>query len=615
MIQVGQVLDKYELLERVGQGGMAIVYRGIDRQLKRVVAIKVLHKHLADYQEARDRFEREAQAVAKLRHENIVEIFDYSGAEAAEVAGSSYIVTEFIDGKTLKQQVTDRAITYPEIGAMIILQVGRALAHAHAAGILHRDVKPENIMIRGDGIVKLMDFGISHMVDLERLTVTGQLLGSPAYMAPEHVEGRPLDFRTDVFAAGIVLYQLTVGKLPFEGKNPHEVLKRIAECRFVDPRQANPRIGNRLGKIILRAMAAQPADRFPAIGEMVLALEGYLEETGLAPDKVASELGRYFQAPAAYELALKERMIDHLTRRGQAHLADDSRATALDVFDRVLTLDPSNARVLEILDSINRRKRRRTQLIAAAGAAVLATCAWMVHRNAQPPPAMTLPAIDAPQTPPILARRTDVAHIELPPVRAADPVDNPARTATPAAAAGSATDPTAVPLPGTAPGDDPRASAALHPPDAVPAGTASRIRVSPAKDSEYAIGSGPRKPVPDDGVIRIDLAAETEVHVFNLTKCCQEESQIIQPGADVTIVMPYLPGRLLPRCAVNAAAEVRIDGVTADLGAPFSIPIGDSIDENKTVTVEFLGERIDQAPLKVTVGAGKLREVQCQPAR
>ena len=108
MIQVGQVLDKYELLERVGQGGMAIVYRGIDRQLKRVVAVKVLHKHLADYQEARDRFEREAQAVAKLRHENIVEIFDYSGVAAAEAAGSSYIVTEFIDGKTLKQQITDR---------------------------------------------------------------------------------------------------------------------------------------------------------------------------------------------------------------------------------------------------------------------------------------------------------------------------------------------------------------------------------------------------------------------------------------------------------------------------------------------------------------------------
>src|SRR5262245_45687508 len=380
-LQVGQVLDKYELLERVGQGGMAVVYRGVDRQLKRVVAVKVLHKHLADYQEARDRFEREAQAVAKLRHENILEIFDYSGAEAAEAAGGSYIVTEFIDGKTLKQQITDRAIAYPEVGAMVVLQVCRALAHAHAAGILHRDVKPENIMIRSDGVVKLMDFGISHMVDLERLTVTGQLLGSPAYMAPEHVEGRQLDFRTDVFAAGIVLYQLTVGKLPFEGKNPHEVLKRIAECKFVDPRQANPRIGNRLGRIILRAMAAEPGARYPSVGEMVLALEGYLEESGIAGDKVAAELGRYFQAPGAYETALKERLVDHLTRRGQKLLDDDDRAGALDAFDRVLTIDAKNVKVLAILDGINRRTKLKHIGIAVLAAGVISGSAFAMHEK------------------------------------------------------------------------------------------------------------------------------------------------------------------------------------------------------------------------------------------
>src|SRR5262245_50497095 len=394
---------------------MAIVYRGLDRSLKRTVAVKILHKHLSDYQEARDRFEREAQAVAKLRHENILEIFDY----AAKADSEAYIITEFIDGLTLKQFVTDRPVAFPEIGAMIILQVARALAHAHAGGILHRDVKPENIMIRSDGVVKLMDFGISHMVDLERLTVTGQLLGSPAYMAPEHVEGRPLDFRTDVFAVGIVLYQLTVGKLPFEGKNPHEVLKRIAECRFVDPRQANPRIGNRLGRIILRAMAAQPSDRFPAIGEMVLALEGYLEESGIAHDKVAGELGRYFQAPGAYELALKERMIDHLTRRGQDQLAADDRAAALDVFDRVLTIDPKNPRVLEILDGINRRKRRRANLAAAGFVGVLAVCAWMVHRNAEPPPADPTPALEAPGASPLAPRRTEIAHVEMPATPAA----------------------------------------------------------------------------------------------------------------------------------------------------------------------------------------------------
>jgi serine/threonine protein kinase len=259
VIAPGQVLDKYELIERVGQGGMAVVYRGLDRSLKRTVAVKVLHKHLADSQEARDRFEREAHAVAKLRHENILEIFAFAGADSDD----SYIVTEFIDGVTLKEFITDHPLTFPELGAMMVLQIGRALAHAHAAGILHRDVKPENVMIRSDGVIKLTDFGISQMVDLGRLTVTGQLLGSPAYMAPEHVEGQPLDFRTDVFACGIVLYQLTVGRLPFEGKNPHEILKRIAECKFPDPRTENPRIGNQLGKIILRCMARRPDDRYP----------------------------------------------------------------------------------------------------------------------------------------------------------------------------------------------------------------------------------------------------------------------------------------------------------------------------------------------------------------
>jgi hypothetical protein len=263
--------------------------------------------------------------------------------------------------------------------------------------------------------------------------------------------------------------------------------------------------------------------------------------------------------------------------------------------------------VLEILDSINRRKRRRAHLIAGAGAAVLATCAWMVHRNAQPPPAVT-PAIDAPGTPAVPARSTDVAHIELPPVRAPDPVEKPA---IPADAAPAPPDRVAAPIAG----GDPNGPAAPRPPDAAPAWIATKIRVSPAKDSEYAIGNGPRKPVPDDGVIRIDLAGETEIHVFNLTKCCQEESEVVRPGADVTIVMPYLPGRVIPRCTTNLAAEVRIGGVTADLGAPFSVPIGDSIDETKVVAVEFLGERVDPTPLKVTVEAGKLREVKCLPAR
>jgi serine/threonine protein kinase len=391
VIDVGAVLDKYELLARVGQGGMAVVYRGIDRSLKREVAVKVLHRHLAEHAEARDRFEREAHAVAKLRHENILEIFAYSGRDSPE----SYIVTEFIEGATLKQHITDHPPRFAEIGAMVVAEIGRALAHAHGQGILHRDVKPENVMIRSDGVVKLTDFGISQMLDAQRMTVTGQLLGSPAYMSPEHVLGNQLDFRTDVFAAGIVLYQLTVGKLPFEGKNPHEILKRIAECRFVDPRHANPRVGAELGKIIGKAMAADPDARYPTMAAMVSDLEGYLAGSGLGPAK--DELVRYFAAPAAYELALGSRLCDHLLRRARAELPT-RRAVALELLDRVLTIEPKHEAALALLASATRRARGRQVAAAVAVVAVAGGGGWAVRRalrGSTAPPVVDA-AVDAP---------------------------------------------------------------------------------------------------------------------------------------------------------------------------------------------------------------------------
>jgi serine/threonine-protein kinase len=586
LIQVGQVLDKYELLERVGQGGMAIVYRGLDRSLKRTVAIKVLHKHLADYQEARDRFEREAQAVAKLRHENILEIFDYAAKEESE----AYIVTEFIDGQTLKQFVTERPIGFPEVGAMIMLQVCRALAHAHAGGILHRDVKPENIMIRSDGVVKLMDFGISHMVDLERLTVTGQLLGSPAYMAPEHVEGRPLDFRTDVFAAGIVLYQLTVGKLPFEGRNPHEVLKRIAECRFVDPRQANPRIGNRLGRIMLRAMAALPADRYPAIGEMVLALEGYLEESGIAADKVAGELARYFQAPVPYEQALRERLLDHLTRRGQALLAGGDQAPALDIFDRVLTIDPDNAKVLAILDGINRRQRLKTVLFVALALFVIGGGGYLVHKRSQPAPS-------APAAPELSAIHIDpktqiVEKVEAPP--APPPVIGPQLAdASPVIVAPSHDAPEVTPT------------------DAAEASFTTQVRVSPAKGVQYRVGAdGEWLAVPDDGRIELTLAQPTRVYVHDTTGCCQDDDKLIDAHGG-RFDINALPAQVIPRCPGHPKALVNVAGMSGNVDDKFPIPFGKSIVREKRVKVEFLDANLDSTPIEVTVEPAKEVEATC----
>ncbi|HEY3356849.1 MAG TPA: serine/threonine-protein kinase, partial [Polyangia bacterium] len=271
------MLEKYEILDKVGQGGMAVVYRGMDTTLGREVAIKVLHPHLAAIEESRLRLQREAQAVAKLHHENILEIFAYSGLDSPE----SYIVTEFIHGQTLKDFLKDTAIPLPEIAAMMVHEICRALEHAHSLGIIHRDIKPENIMIRDDGRLKLMDFGIAQVIDKQKMTVTGQLLGSPAYMAPEQVEGRSADFRTDVFALGILFYQLATGDLPFRGKNPHEVLKKIADCKFLDPEMARPEVGARLGRIISRALAREPQGRYQEIGAMLGELRAYLAEAGI----------------------------------------------------------------------------------------------------------------------------------------------------------------------------------------------------------------------------------------------------------------------------------------------------------------------------------------------
>ncbi len=306
-MEQARVPERYTLIEEVGQGGMAVVYRAQDETLKREVAIKILHQHLAGEPDSKARLEREAQAVAKLRHENILEIFDYSGLGSA----SSYIVTEFIDGQTLKQYLNGRPLGFSEVAALIAVEVCHALAHAHSLGVIHRDVKPENVMIRKDGLIKLMDFGIAQVLDFQRMTVTGQLLGSPAYMAPEIIEGKQLDFRTDVFSVGIMLYLLATGELPFSGRNPHEVLRRIAEGKFADPRTVGRGVDQVLARIITRALAHRPDDRYPDVAPMCDDLTAYLAEAGLTD--VRAELRAYFADPAAYDQALPKRLAAALT--------------------------------------------------------------------------------------------------------------------------------------------------------------------------------------------------------------------------------------------------------------------------------------------------------------
>jgi serine/threonine-protein kinase len=358
-------LERYRVIEEVGRGGMAVVYRAHDRSLDREVALKVLHAHLAGADESRLRFQREAKAVARLRHRNIIEIYDFAALERDR--GPSYIVTEFIEGPTLKAFMEQHRAFFPEVAALIGIEICAAIGHAHELGIIHRDLKPENMMITAAGRLKLMDFGIAKVIDQQQqMTITGTILGSPAHMAPEMLEGRPLDVRSDLFSVGTILYWLATGRLPFTGQNPHQVLRRILEGDYPDPQQANPEVGAELARIIKRCLALQPEQRFASAAELQRALENVV--AGLELDDAPDELARFFARPEQTLSALRPRVAGALLERGRRQLQAKQHRPALEALDRLLAMEPGQPDALALINGIERRKRwlRRGAWTAAA---------------------------------------------------------------------------------------------------------------------------------------------------------------------------------------------------------------------------------------------------------
>ncbi|HXU83058.1 MAG TPA: protein kinase, partial [Polyangia bacterium] len=254
-------------------------------------------------------------------------------------------------------------------------------AHAHSLGIIHRDIKPENVMVRKDGMLKLMDFGVAQILDLERMTVTGQLLGSPAYMAPELFEGKPLDVRTDVFSMGVMLYQMATGQLPFSGRNPHEVLKRIAEGRFPDPRTLNRLVADRLTRIIARALAKKPDDRYPTVDALVTDLRAYVTDAGLENSR--DEIKHFVVDPDGYEASLSARIVAALVATGRREAAAGKLARALECWNRALALDPRNHDVLKALRKIEGRRRVYRAGVIVGGVGLLSGLIWGAFKVAR----------------------------------------------------------------------------------------------------------------------------------------------------------------------------------------------------------------------------------------
>ncbi len=269
---------RYELLERLGEGGMSTVYKAFDHNLRRTVAVKVIHPHLVDDEDFVRRFQSEARAVARLRHPNIVQVFDF--ATEGEL---HYMVLEYIPGETLQQRLEH----YREQGrgmpwrqaVRIVWAIADALAYAHRQGMIHRDIKPANILLRPSGEPVLTDFGLARLVDATTRTRTGVVLGTMAYMAPEQLRGQPIDHRADIYALGAVLFEALTGRRPYDGDNIAEILGQHLRADIPDPRTWVPDLPPALSHLVQRALAKAPEQRFAQTDEFRDALQDLLADT------------------------------------------------------------------------------------------------------------------------------------------------------------------------------------------------------------------------------------------------------------------------------------------------------------------------------------------------
>jgi serine/threonine-protein kinase len=272
-VQGDVIAGRYELLELIGKGGMSSVYKAHDRLLDRQIAVKILHPHFTEDEEYVERFRREARAVAQLSHPNIVTVID-----RGEDEGRQYIVFEYVEGENLKQ-LLERTGPMPVRDALLLaLQMARALAFAHGRGLVHRDVKPQNVLLNADGQAKMTDFGIARSIDVQGVTITGTVLGTSEYIAPEQARGERVDAQTDVYSLGVVLYELLVGGVPYEGETFVTVaLKHVNEP--VPPvLERRPDVPPRVALAVERAMAKSADERFSSMQELVDELEGCLDE-------------------------------------------------------------------------------------------------------------------------------------------------------------------------------------------------------------------------------------------------------------------------------------------------------------------------------------------------
>ncbi|HEX4404780.1 MAG TPA: serine/threonine-protein kinase [Polyangia bacterium] len=367
---VGKTLGRYRISAELGRGGMATVYRAFDPQLARDVAVKVMHGAFTGRGDIERRFRREAQAVAALKHDCVVDVFDFAPGGDGEPA---YIVSELVEGPTLRQLLDGAGgRLVPELAVVVAARVAAALGAAHARGIVHRDVKPDNIMIDvrpGAARVLLTDFGIARMTEDDTMTATGSILGSPSYMSPEQAKSGTIGPASDVFSLGATLYQMVVGRPPFAGKDPFAVIAALMSGDFLRPAQVEARVAPELEAVILRCLKRLPAERYADGGAVATALrELAATSAGTLGDEGAA-LREFHTDHAAFERRIGGPIADAAVDRARACMRRGELTKALAQINRALAYAPKHRGAEALLAALS--SRRRWARGAAVAAAVL----------------------------------------------------------------------------------------------------------------------------------------------------------------------------------------------------------------------------------------------------
>ncbi|MEO1172081.1 MAG: serine/threonine-protein kinase [Myxococcota bacterium] len=342
-----QTIDRYEVRGILGHGAMGHVYLAWDPKLHREVALKVVAKNLSRDAKGRQRFHREARAIAALKHPNIVEIYDYSGEESQAL----YLVMERLAGDDLFNIMNDKGMMPEAAAAAVGHELCLALAVAHESGIIHRDIKPENVFMNSAGRVVLTDFGVVKAIRegsaVDGWSVETDVIGTPGFMAPELMMNRALGPRTDIFALGALLYNITTADMPFAGDSPVEIFRNVVASRMIDPRAFNSQLTDEFVEVLSGCLQAKPKKRYRSAEQVREKLKSVLEQNGVSD--LRDDLRDFMRDPADYTNKANRRAVNYQADKLKVALKDRDEANERLIRKRLQVIDPDN----EVVNTIS----------------------------------------------------------------------------------------------------------------------------------------------------------------------------------------------------------------------------------------------------------------------